>query len=390
MKVGIGMEDELKLNTKLFALNGVIGRRDYIINSFIITMISQLLTSPLFFGRMQSLDFNAGFFIQLNDFQKIILIVSMFICTPLSFSNVTRRLSDIWNKKADLQIYSIFVIFFLLTLPIMFVSFKSTWIFYLISFVFSLFLMIKKGAITGKCPVDLVKKFNWGAFFGTWIWGLFNRTFITLWEIPLSLTPVGWFFFPLICGLKGNEWAYQNKQCSDIEAFHKSQKRQALIFSIVIIIGSFLATILFTAISVGVLSSYLSKKENKVKFEHKLNNFIETSAHKYFTKIEITKIENKVYMNPVIWKNLDLKEKMNVYKLAYTYTMSKRKNAENRIDPKLELERTTIYSEYNGEVLAKFKPEPKVRDGGFINEMKKSISDYHFNYSPKTPKNDRK
>lgn len=385
MKVGSIMEDELKLNTKLFALDGVIGRRDYIINTFIITMISQLCTSPLFFGKMQSLDFNSSFFMQLNDMQKIILIISMLICTPLSFSNMTRRLSDIWNKKADFQIYGIFVLFFLLSLPLMFFSFKSTWVFYLISSVFSLFLMIKKGEVTGKYPIDPVKKFNWGAFFGTWIWGLFNRTFITLWEIPLLLTPVGQFSFPLICGLKGNEWAYKNKHYSDIETFHKSQRKQARIFSIIIIVGSLLVTILFTAISIGVLSSYLSKKENKVKFEHKLNNFIENSAHKYFTKIEVTKSENKVYMNPVVWKNLDFKEKTDVYKLAYTYTMAERKKTEPKSDPKLEMERTTIYSEYNGEVLAKFKPEPEDKHGGLIKTIKKSITDYHFNTNPQIP-----
>lgn len=385
MKVGRIMEDELNLNTKLFALDGVIGRRDYIINIFIITMISQLFTSPLFFGKMQSLDFNVGFFIQLNDFQKIMLIVSMLICTPLSFSNMTRRLSDIWNKKADFQIYGIFVVFFLLSLPLMFFPFKSTWVFYLISSVFSLFLMIKKGEITGKYPTDPVKRFNWGAFFGTWIWGLFNRTFITLWEIPLFLTPVGQFSFPLICGLKGNEWAYKNKQYPDIETFHKSQKKQACIFSTVIIIGSLLLAILFMAVSVGVLTSYLSNKENRVKFEHKLNNFIESSAHKYFTKIELTKSENKVYMNPVVWKNLDFKEKMDVYKLAYTYTMSERKNAEHKIDPKLEMERTTIYSDYNNEVLAKFKLENEDEHGGLIKSIKKSITDYHFNNNPQIP-----
>lgn len=385
MKVGNIMEDELNLNTKLFALNGVIGRRDYIINNLIITMISQLFTSPLFFGSIQSLDFNSSSFMQFNDYQKIIFIVTTLICMPLSFSNIIRRLSDIWNKKIDSQIYIISSIYILFLISLMFFAMKNTGLFYLILFAFELFLMIKKGAITGKYPIDIVKRFNWGAFWGTWIWGLFNRTFITLWEIPLLLTPVGWFSFPLICGLKGNEWAYKNKQYSDVEIFHKSQKKQALIFSIVIIIGSFLVTILFTAVSIGVLSSYLSKKENKVKFEQKLDNYLEKSAHQYFTKIEVTKNENKVYMDPVVWKNLDIKDKMDLYKFAYSYTMSERKKTEHIVNPKIEMERTTIYSGYNGEILAKFKPEPEDKHSGFIKTMKKSITDYHFNYSPQIP-----
>lgn len=382
------MEDELKLNTKLFALDGVIGRRNYIINIFIIGMISDLFMSPMFFGRMHSLDFNSSFFAQLTDIQKILSIISMLIYTLLSFSNMTRRLSDIWNKKADFQIYVIFVIFFILSTALMFFPFKGTGIFYLILAVFGLFLMIKKGAVTGKYPVDPIKKFNWGAYFGTFIWGWFNKTFITLWEIPLLFTPVGWGIFPLICGLKGNEWAYKNKQYQDVEAFHKSQKKQAIIFSTVIIIGSFLAMTLFTVATVGVLTSYLSKNDNRVKFEQKLNNFIEKTAHQYFTKIEITKDENKVYMNPVVWKNLEVKEKMDIYRLACSYTMSKRtKLIGKKINPEKEMKwtTTTIYSDYNNEVLAKFQPEPRDKNDGFMKEIEKTINDYHFNYNPQVP-----
>ena len=36
------------------------------------------------------------------------------------------------------------------------------------------------------------KRFNWGAFFLTWIWGLGNKVWITLFIIPL------WFFFAVL------------------------------------------------------------------------------------------------------------------------------------------------------------------------------------------------
>jgi hypothetical protein len=375
----------LEINTKLLAFDGVIGRRDYIINNFIISLISQIFTSPIFFGRLHSLDFNSSLFSQLTDTQKIIMAVTTLICTIFSLSNMTRRLSDIFDKKADIQIYSISATFFILSFPCMFINLRNSLPFYLILLIFSLFLMIKKGKVTGNYPIDPIKKFNWGAFFGTWIWGLFNKTYITLWEIPLSLTQAGQITFPLICGLKGNEWAYKNKHYQDIEAFHKSQKKQTCIFVTVIIIGYLLLTILFMTVIIGAVTSYLSKPEKRIKFEHKLNNFIEKSAHQTFTKVEITENENKVYMNPIVWKDLDIKEKMNVYKLAYTYSETKRKTSNQRFIPGLEMERTTIYSNYNGEILAKFKPEQKDKNKNFIETVKQGIQDYHFNYNPQIP-----
>lgn len=76
--------------------------------------------------------------------------------------------------------------------------------------------------------------FNWGAFFLHWIWGLGNKTYLTLvmfatllvcW-IPVvgALAPLGlciWF------GMKGNEWAWQNKQWESVEQFHSVQKTWA-------------------------------------------------------------------------------------------------------------------------------------------------------------------
>ena len=111
--------------------------------------------------------------------------------------------------------------------------------------------------------LDVVaKRFNWGAFLLTWIWGLGNRTYITLlvfvgvilgiipfigWLIPLGLSI--WF------GIKGNTWAWQNKKWKSVEHFHEVQKKWAiggiivsLIFSVVvpIIVFCMIMPILFT------------------------------------------------------------------------------------------------------------------------------------------------
>ena len=88
-------------------------------------------------------------------------------------------------------------------------------------------------------PDVIAKKFNWGAFLWTWIWGLGNRTYITLLMIPamfLSFIPVvGWLISLGLCiwfGIKGNEWAWQNKYFESVEAFHESQKKWVIAFFI--------------------------------------------------------------------------------------------------------------------------------------------------------------
>ena len=80
-----------------------------------------------------------------------------------------------------------------------------------------------------------LNQFNWGAFFFIWIWGIFNRVYITLIFIPIvvilsligvpdiinSLVSLGlmiWF------GIRGNEWAYENKDWSSLEDFHRVQR----------------------------------------------------------------------------------------------------------------------------------------------------------------------
>ena len=50
--------------------------------------------------------------------------------------------------------------------------------------------------------------------------------------IPLSFTTAG-FIFMLICGLKGNEWAYEHKKDLSLDDFHSSQQKQSLIFAII-------------------------------------------------------------------------------------------------------------------------------------------------------------
>ncbi len=49
-------------------------------------------------------------------------------------------------------------------------------------------------------------KWNWGAFFLSWIWCLSNRVYLPL---LLVFIPIVNLAFPIIVGIKGNKWAWR-------------------------------------------------------------------------------------------------------------------------------------------------------------------------------------
>lgn len=114
-------------------------------------------------------------------------------------------------------------------------------------------------------PAEIAKKFNWGAFLLNWIWGLGNRSYLTLvifaasifGFIPLigALVPLGcciWF------GIKGNEWAWQNKKWDSLEHFNTVQKNWTIAGIIVIVAGFILGIIL--GILLGVAAAVAGAK----------------------------------------------------------------------------------------------------------------------------------
>jgi len=89
---------------------------------------------------------------------------------------------------------------------------------------------------------ECFNKFNWGAFWFTWIWGIANGVWISL----LCLIPAVSFVMLFILGFKGNEWAWEvQKKSKSPEEFDRSQHAWAkagwiflaVSFGIVFIIG---------------------------------------------------------------------------------------------------------------------------------------------------------
>jgi len=68
-----------------------------------------------------------------------------------------------------------------------------------------------------------IKKWNWGAFFLNWIWGLGNKTYIAL----LCFIPFVNIVMIFVLGAKGSEWAWRNKQWDSVEHFRSVQKKWA-------------------------------------------------------------------------------------------------------------------------------------------------------------------
>lgn len=112
-----------------------------------------------------------------------------------------------------------------------------------------------KYKLQGRAFPDTVNGFNWGACILGPIWGLFNNSPIACLSIVLNFIPYMGFImgiiFSIYCGAKGNEWAWENKQWSNIQEFHRVQRNWAawaIGIEMAIIIG--LSTAAFLAIQI--------------------------------------------------------------------------------------------------------------------------------------------
>jgi len=65
-----------------------------------------------------------------------------------------------------------------------------------------------------------VKGWSWGAFIFVWLWGIPNKSFLTL----FTLVPYVGILWRFACGAKAKEWAWQNKKWNSIEEFNRVQK----------------------------------------------------------------------------------------------------------------------------------------------------------------------
>ena len=298
-------------------------------------------------------------------------LVSIFLLYP----SLERRLKDmLGSEERDLNFYlAIVAVIIGICLP-------------LVNYIVLLVLMVVEGKITGKLPKNELLRFNWGAFLGTWIWGLFNKSYKTLWIIPLIITPVA-FPLSLIYGIKGNEWAYKNKPSNSLQDFHKSQEIQAIVWAI-------LSPLLSIVISVSLIFGSVMYVQNiekqypgavKGRIVKMFNNVIKMSSSSVFEKYEKTPQGYKFYINPKDWKKSSLKNKNTYYLIAMYNVMSDEGISLLSSESLNNLVNTTkIYSSFNEEVLCEciVPQETQVNALNMAELLKKYIK---INEIPSTP-----
>lgn len=412
------MGNYFKENRKLIGLHGILGRRDFIVNYLIIDLIEVLLWSiPLLGAILFKPDMLSNFLnstLSTPASQPFIVVLGMavlgLIIVPLYFSSIVRRVRDILGEEDDNRVYLVSsvlaVICYIAYTPVASL-FMGKW---LVLFTF-LFLMCWEGKITSQKPASEIVKFNWGAFWGTWFWGSLNKVPTTLLAIPLMFT-LGIFHFMLICGLKGNEWAYANSD-KGVEDFHKTQSSQAVIFSIAAPFIIFFC-MLFTSVTItsGVVMHAKSSPEFAKAFDNFVRSNQEMIVKSSFSNIELGDKENKFYINPVNWKDESQSVKISIFKTAVNYVVLKSDSASGAkpmfaLSPQSDKDKilkirkfieaankTKIYSSFNNELLGEFslkseeymKALNNLKTGEDVKNLYKLLnSGYKLNEYPSLP-----
>ena len=399
------MEDNYFVeNDKFLSLNGVIGRRGFVVNYFIILLIKSLiLSTPIMYILLTNPKFMINFVQSSGPNYPLWWILWVMgagiIDCILYYPSIVRRIRDIIGEVDENRVSLISSIL----IVILFLGYGLSWYTPILGWIglFTiLLLMFTKGKITSSRPHKELLKFNWGAFLGTWLWGLFNKTPVTLFMLPLSLT-TGWLPFMVLCGLKGNEWAYANKTYETPEDFHKSQSNQAAIWAILFPIILIVGFITLSIASGAVMYKYMKSNPKAIENLNRIvNEYQDVAVKTNFTKIEISDNEYKFYMEPQIWVKLPETSKESMFKVATNY-LSAQKNIDlisgkNNLKELEIMNNIKIYSSFNNEILGEYSVDieeiskvysdiekgKKARMKEYLNLLKNG---YKFNTHPTLP-----
>lgn len=382
------MEIDYKINKSLFGFNGILNRRNFIANYFLINAITtSIFVTPLlvlFFVKPSLLRQIIGIVPYKPSF--VLFVIFWLVCyCCLKFGwyylTILRRMRDILGENREIKAH---ILTILLSLLILTVELSSRNVLLLQYFTIAVVvcLMCIEGNISSKLPKETLPRFNWGAFLGTWIWGLFNKSYKTLWGILLFFTP-GFFNFAIYCGLKGNEWAYKNQQIEE-EKFHNNQRMQTTIWAFVAPVLNIIIWISLLFTSISGFSAYL---KTHPQYRDKLvGYYVEVMALKAQTTFEEIKLDNNEYrfvINPKVWNTYSDNEKYSLFNSAGSYIIYK-KSLKPSIDaPIEELEKIKIYSSFNNEILGEFQPsQDMIKDKGKVQNIKDGLK---FNEHPSLP-----
>ena len=129
--------------------------------------------------------------------------------------------------------------------------------------------------------IPQVDRFNWGAFLLSWIWGIGNKTYITLIVLAMYFIPfLNIINFPLCIwfGVKGNEWALKNKHWESVEHFDRVQrlwaKWAAIVYGAMLVLPIMGVIIALTIPSVMLNTNDLEQRTSYKKVAIMLNQAV--------------------------------------------------------------------------------------------------------------------
>lgn len=386
----------MNINNNFVAFKGFIGRRDYILNIMYLSMISAILSMPFSIWIATAVQnpleaFNVGSLVRTAPiFASFFWGVACVISLVIGFGLYSRRIADIRGEEGTPAYVWAAVLAISPYLWVMKTN-PITVLIFLMCLVAGFIILIIPGKISGQIPHDELKRFNWGAFWGTWIWGLCNKTYITMWSIPLFFTPA-FFAWAVICGMKGNEWALKN-QSADVDKFQAGQKHQAIFWNILAGFFIFILPILLVfLITAFVITSTIKNPESAQKFIEQTEDFVEYIVDDAFESYELDIDENRFYMDPQNWVNLSYNDRYNALKGAAAVASLKKSRSDDKKyegyngSRTSEMAKTRIYSTYNGELLAEFKMDSyadEIHD--FKSAFKAAMKSLYFNTNPELP-----
>lgn len=110
-------------------------------------------------------------------------------------------------------------------------------------------------SVTGGVP-DEIKKWNWGAFWFNWLWGVFNGVYWPLALIVVNFIPYIGGLISLGCcialGVNGSEWAWKAKSWSSVAEFKRVQHKWAI--AVIWVFGISIALGILGGILIGIAS----------------------------------------------------------------------------------------------------------------------------------------
>ncbi|HEY5169771.1 MAG TPA: hypothetical protein VIK03_10315 [Thermoleophilia bacterium] len=119
-----------------------------------------------------------------------------------------------------------------------------------------------------------LRRWNWGAFAFTWVWGLFNGAYLPLLGLLITLIPSAELWrhalpgggsawvstgtllctaWSVYCGLMGDRWAWKGRKWRDAAHFRAAQRGWAIATLVVAIVLAVVIIAVLAAASAGLL-----------------------------------------------------------------------------------------------------------------------------------------